>query len=161
MGAPGFLPETGGMPGPPQAMGREFCWWKASCIRAKGRVRAAPSSVGQGRLCGGCGDPLCAPHGKQDGGIRVPWRPLWGSLRARALPSSFPQILKKTHSFPKSLEVSPWVAAALSQRGVPDNAWNPPHYPLLCGMSLLVPLCSRARTVRALFVPPLPQFFWL
>lgn len=98
----------------------------------KGRVRAAPSSVGQGRLCGSCGDPLCAP----------PWEAGWrdqGALEA-SLGSSQSQgctvflstDTEENSSFPTSLEVSPWVAAALSRRGVPDKAWNP-AITLSCG----------------------------
>lgn len=55
-------------------------------------------------------------------------------------------------SFPQSLEV----AAAVSPRGVPDKAWNPP-VPSPVRDVAPGPLCSRGRTGRALLEPPLPQ----
>lgn len=117
----GGSPATGGMPGAPQAMGQvKFCWRNSPCIRDEGRARTAPSSVGQGRPWGGCGDPCVhpPPQAKRGGGGQ-------GLEGARAVPSSFPLILKKPHPFPKPSEVSPWVAASLSQTGAPANAPAP------------------------------------
>lgn len=86
----------------------------------------------------------------------MPWRPLWGGVRARAVPASFPQILEETHPSP-----SPERWQLLCPQGVSlINVWVPP-LPSRVRDVAPGPLCSRGRTGRALLEPPLPQSLWL
>lgn len=62
------------------------------------------------------------------------WRPLWGGVRARAVPAAFPQILEETHPSP-----SPERWQQLCPQGVSLIRCGFPHCPLVCGMWLQVP----------------------